>query len=49
MIFKHVVISEHPTGHLIGPFELADFIGLDTCKFIVEGWSRKFPTEPLFR
>ena len=36
-------------GHLIGPFELADFIGLDTCKFIVEGWSKRFPTEPLFR
>ena len=36
-------------GHLIGPFELADFIGLDTCKFIVDGWSRRFPAEPLFR
>jgi 3-hydroxyacyl-CoA dehydrogenase len=22
----------------MGPFELADLVGLDTCKFIVDGW-----------
>jgi len=36
-------------GHLIGPFELGDFIGLDTCKFIIDGWSKRFPSEPLFK
>jgi 3-hydroxyacyl-CoA dehydrogenase len=27
---------------------LADYIGLDTCLFIVEGWVEKYPTEPSF-
>jgi len=25
-------------GHPMGPFELSDFIGLDTVKFITDGW-----------
>jgi len=36
-------------GYPMGPFELADYVGLDTNKFIMEGWSERFPGEPLFR
>jgi len=28
-------------GHPMGPIHLADYIGLDTCLFIVEGWVEK--------
>ena len=28
-------------GHPMGPLHLADYIGLDTCLFIVEGWVEK--------
>ena len=24
-------------GHPMGPFELLDYVGLDTCKFIMDG------------
>ena len=30
-------------------FELADYVGLDTSKFIIDGWQKKYPDEPLFR
>ena len=33
----------------MGPFELADYIGLDTNKFIMDGWSQRFPEESLFK
>jgi 3-hydroxyacyl-CoA dehydrogenase len=36
-------------GHPMGPFELADYIGLDTIKFIVDGWYEKYPENPLFK
>jgi len=36
-------------AHPMGPFELADYIGLDTNKFIIDGWSKRFPDEPLFQ
>ena len=36
-------------GYPMGPFELADYVGLDTNKFIMEGWSQRFPGEPLFK
>merc|ERR1719289_639998 len=36
-------------GHPMGPFELADYVGLDTNKFIMDGWSARFPEETLFR
>jgi len=36
-------------GHPMGPFELADYVGLDTNKFIIGGWNERFPDEPLFR
>uniref|UniRef100_A0A915DRN4 3-hydroxyacyl-CoA dehydrogenase n=1 Tax=Ditylenchus dipsaci TaxID=166011 RepID=A0A915DRN4_9BILA len=34
-----------------GPFELADYVGLDTTKSIQEGWHKAFPKvpEPLFK
>jgi 3-hydroxyacyl-CoA dehydrogenase len=35
-------------GHPMGPIHLADYIGLDTCYFIVEGWTAKYPDEPAF-
>jgi len=35
-------------GHPMGPLHLADCIGLDTCYFIVNGWTEKFPEEPAF-
>jgi len=36
-------------GHPMGPFELADYVGLDTNKFIMDGWSERYPDETLFR
>ena len=36
-------------GHPMGPFQLADYVGLDTTKFIMDGWSTRFPDESLFR
>uniref|UniRef100_A0AAF5CZQ4 3-hydroxyacyl-CoA dehydrogenase NAD binding domain-containing protein n=1 Tax=Strongyloides stercoralis TaxID=6248 RepID=A0AAF5CZQ4_STRER len=36
-------------GYPMGPFELADYVGLDTLKFIMDGWSKKYPTEPSFK
>ncbi len=35
-------------GYPMGPFELADYVGLDTNKFIIEGWHKRFPDNPLF-
>ena len=35
-------------GHPMGPIHLADYIGLDTCLYIVEGWVEKYPNEPSF-
>lgn len=35
-------------GHPMGPLHLADYIGLDTCYFIVQGWTEKYPDEPAF-
>lgn len=36
-------------GYPMGPFELADYVGLDTTKFIMDGWAERFPDEPLFK
>ncbi|CAD6187615.1 unnamed protein product [Caenorhabditis auriculariae] len=36
-------------GYKMGPFELADYVGLDTVQFIIEGWSKTYPEEPAFR
>lgn len=35
-------------GHPMGPLHLADYIGLDTCQFILQGWVDKYPDEPAF-
>ena len=35
-------------GHPMGPFELADYVGLDTTKFIIDGWHKNYPDNPLF-
>lgn len=32
----------------MGPFELADYIGLDTVKFVMDGWAAKYPEVQLF-
>lgn len=31
-----------------GPFQLADFVGLDTCQAILKGWVEKYPEEKIF-
>ena len=36
-------------GHPMGPFELGDYVGLDTMKFIIDGWSESYPDETLFK
>ncbi|KAF2349051.1 3-hydroxyacyl-CoA dehydrogenase NAD binding, partial [Trinorchestia longiramus] len=35
-------------GYPMGPFELIDYVGLDTNYFIMEGWAEKYPANPLF-
>mmetsp|Transcript_2782 Transcript_2782/g.6227 ORF Transcript_2782/g.6227 Transcript_2782/m.6227 type:complete len:282 (+) Transcript_2782:135-980(+) len=35
-------------GHPMGPLHLADYIGLDTCLYIVRGWTKTHPNEPAF-
>lgn len=36
-------------GYPMGPFELCDYVGLDTMKFILDGWSKNYPDNPLFQ
>lgn len=36
-------------GYPMGPFQLADYVGLDTTKFIIDGWHEKEADNPLFR
>uniref|UniRef100_A0AC34FXP4 3-hydroxyacyl-CoA dehydrogenase n=1 Tax=Panagrolaimus sp. ES5 TaxID=591445 RepID=A0AC34FXP4_9BILA len=36
-------------GYPMGPFELGDYVGLDTLKFIMDGWSKAHPNDPLFK
>jgi len=35
-------------GYPMGPIELSDYVGHDTSLFILEGWHKKFPDNPLF-
>ncbi|KAG8134479.1 hypothetical protein E2320_007595 [Naja naja] len=35
-------------GYPMGPFELLDYVGLDTSKFIIDGWHSLEPENPLF-
>ena len=34
-------------GYPMGPFELLDYVGLDTSKFITDGWASRFPNDPV--
>eukprot|EP01134_Creolimax_fragrantissima_P005765 CFRG5765T1 len=36
-------------GHPMGPFQLADYVGLDTLKFIMDGWHKKHPEVELYK
>jgi len=36
-------------GYPMGPFQLLDYVGLDTTKFIIDGWHKAFPNEPAFQ
>ncbi|XP_063223510.1 hydroxyacyl-coenzyme A dehydrogenase, mitochondrial-like [Bacillus rossius redtenbacheri] len=36
-------------SHPMGPFELADYVGNDTTKFILDGWHKRFPDVELFK
>ncbi|KAL1494535.1 hypothetical protein ABEB36_010118 [Hypothenemus hampei] len=36
-------------GHPMGPLELTDYTGLDLGVFIMEGWHKKYPHDPLFQ
>jgi 3-hydroxyacyl-CoA dehydrogenase len=35
-------------GHPMGPLQLADYVGLDTCLSILQGWCAQYPDEPAF-
>lgn len=35
-------------AHPMGPLTLSDYVGLDTCKFIMDGWYEQYG-EPLFK
>lgn len=35
-------------GNPMGPLHLADYVGLDTCYFILEGWMKKYPNDASF-
>jgi len=32
----------------MGPFELMDYIGLDTVEYVIAGWHRSYPHEELY-
>lgn len=36
-------------GYPMGPFTLVDYVGLDTTKYILDGWSNQYPNETLFK
>lgn len=36
-------------GYPMGPFELLDYVGLDTIKFVMDGWHKGDPSNPLFQ
>lgn len=35
-------------SHPMGPLHLADYVGLDTCLYILQNWTKKYPDEPAF-
>ena len=36
-------------GHPMGPIELLDYVGLDTSKYIVDGWKKRYPQDTSFK
>lgn len=36
-------------GYPMGPFELSDYVGLDTMNSILSGWAANYPDEPAFK
>ena len=32
----------------MGPLTLSDYVGLDTCLSILEGWTKDYPDDPAF-
>ena len=42
------ISMNYGAGHPMGPLHLADYIGLDTCYYIIQGWVEKYPHEPSF-
>lgn len=47
--FKDVDIAMRlGAGHPMGPFTLADYVGLDTTLSILENWTSMYPGEPAF-
>jgi len=36
-------------GYPMGPLELADYVGLDVTKFILDGWHKRFPDNILYK
>jgi len=36
-------------GYPMGPIELLDYVGLDTSKYIVDGWKKRYPDEASFK
>jgi len=36
-------------GFPMGPFELMDYVGLDTCYYVLDGWSKEYPNETAFK
>lgn len=36
-------------GYPMGPFELSDYVGLDTQKSVIETYARYEPDNPLFK
>ena len=42
------ISMQYGAGHPMGPLHLADYIGLDTCYYIIKGWVEQYPKEPSF-
>jgi 3-hydroxyacyl-CoA dehydrogenase len=41
-------VSYLGAGYPMGPLELADFVGLDTLKAIVDGWAKQEPNQQIY-
>jgi len=36
-------------GYPVGPFELSDSVGVDVGHYIIQGWHKRFPDNPLYK